>query len=105
MDVMALQNLQSVQTVSLHLTTAPDWTATRGGYPRLLAEGLVMDGTLSFGTRNFGAINLGDRRRTARLVHGADAMCRHPGGTLPDKFPKPADLRLLPLDELRCCHP
>jgi hypothetical protein len=52
-----------------------------------------MDTTLSFGERTFRSIDLGDARRTARLIQAADAMCRHPGGTLPDKFPKPADLR------------
>ena len=46
----------------------------------------------TFGMRNFGGLDLGDGRRTARLVRAADAMCRHPGGTLPDKFPIPADL-------------
>jgi hypothetical protein len=52
-----------------------------------------MDTALSFGERTFGNIDLGDKRRTTRLIQSADAMCRHPGGTLPDKFPKPADLR------------
>lgn len=52
-----------------------------------------MDTTISFGQRSFGNIDLGDKRRTTRLIQSADAMCRHPGGTLPDKFPKPADLR------------
>ena len=52
-----------------------------------------MDAALSFGQRNFRGIDLGDIRRTARLIKAADDMCRHPGGTLPDKFPKPADLR------------
>ena len=52
-----------------------------------------MDTTLSFGERTFGGIGLGDARRTARLIRAADDLCRHPGGTLPDKFPKPADLR------------
>lgn len=52
-----------------------------------------MGKTLSFGNQNFGGIDLGDARRTDRLVKAADDMCRHPGGTLPDKFPKPADLR------------
>jgi len=52
-----------------------------------------MDKTLSFGNQNFRGIDLGDSRRTDRLVKAADDMCRHPGGTLPDKFPKPADLR------------
>jgi hypothetical protein len=52
-----------------------------------------MDKALSFGKQNFGGIDLGDCRRSARLVRAADGMCRHPGGTLPDKFSRPADLR------------
>ena len=47
----------------------------------------------SFGERNFGQAPLGDQRRTRRLVTLVDTMCRHPGGTLPDKFNHPADLR------------
>jgi hypothetical protein len=43
--------------------------------------------------RNFGDLDLGDQRRTARLVHAVDVMYRHPGGTLPDKLNRPADLR------------
>jgi hypothetical protein len=47
----------------------------------------------SFGCRNFGSLDLGDSRRTRRLVALVDQLCRHPGGTLPDKLPEPADLR------------
>jgi len=47
----------------------------------------------TFGMRNFGRVNLGDRRRTKRLVTTVDRMCGHPGGTLPDKLNRPADLR------------
>ncbi|HEY7427680.1 MAG TPA: IS4 family transposase [Gemmataceae bacterium] len=47
----------------------------------------------SFARRNFGNLNLGDRRRTERLVQAVDRLCRHPGGTLPDKLNRPADLR------------
>ena len=36
----------------------------------------------SFGIRNFGSLDLGDQRRTARLVEAVDVMCRHPDGTL-----------------------
>jgi hypothetical protein len=46
----------------------------------------------SFGQRNFGHIDLGDTRRSRRLVQLVDRMCRHPGGTLPDKLNRPADL-------------
>jgi hypothetical protein len=90
-----LKKLQWVRIAWRHLTLVPDWIATRGGHPRLLIEGQGMDTTLSFGERTFSAIDLGDKRRTARLIQVADDMCRHPGGTLPDKFPKPADLRAL----------
>jgi Transposase DNA-binding len=41
----------------------------------------------------FGHAELGDKRRTARLVETFDLMRRHPGGTLPDKLSTPADLR------------
>jgi len=47
----------------------------------------------TFGMRNFSQVDLGDRRRTERLVKTVDIMCRHPGGTLPDKLNRPADLR------------
>jgi hypothetical protein len=47
----------------------------------------------SFGRALFGTAELGDRRRTARLVHSFDRMCTHPGGTLPDKLASPSELR------------
>ena len=47
----------------------------------------------TFGMQNFGQLELGDRRRTRCLVKIVDLMCRHPGGTLPDKLNRPADLR------------
>lgn len=50
---------------------------------------------LTFGQRHFGHLELGDKRRSARLPRLVDAMCRHPGGTLPQKLSEPADLRSL----------
>jgi hypothetical protein len=47
----------------------------------------------SSGRDIFGAAELGDRRRTMRLVKSFDLMCLHPGGTLPDKLSSPPDLR------------
>ena len=93
MYAITLQNLQCPGKRWRVLTSCPDWIATRGGYPRLVSEGQGMNTILSFGERTFSGIDLGDQRRTARLIQAADEMCRHPGGTLPDKFPKPADLR------------
>jgi hypothetical protein len=47
------------------------------------------------GQAMFGHAELGDQRRTARLVTTFERMCRHPGGTLPDKLASPADLKAL----------
>jgi len=48
---------------------------------------------VSLGQAIFGNAQLGDKRRTARLVRTFDLMRQHPGGTLPDKVASPADLR------------
>jgi hypothetical protein len=48
---------------------------------------------VSLGQAIFGQAELGDARRTTRLVSIFDQMRRHPGGTLPDKLAAPADLR------------
>jgi hypothetical protein len=47
----------------------------------------------SLGRDIFAAAELGDRRRTERLIKTFDRMCSHPGGTLPDKLASPPDLR------------
>jgi hypothetical protein len=47
---------------------------------------------LSFGQLHFGAAQLGDPRRTARLVAVADQLLGHPQGTFPHKIPDPYDL-------------
>ncbi len=47
----------------------------------------------SFGEVNFENAKLGDVRRTRRLVHTANLMCRRPGGSLPQKLRNPKDLR------------
>lgn len=49
--------------------------------------------TLTFGQEHFGTADLGDRRRTNRLVQTADAVLQHPGGTLPEKVDDPAALK------------
>jgi hypothetical protein len=54
---------------------------------------LAYEADVSLGQAIFGHAQLGDRRRTARLVTTFDLMQRHPGGTLPDKLSTPADLR------------
>jgi hypothetical protein len=59
--------------------------------------GVGMDATCSiemssFGQTHFGACKLPDKRLTSRLVHTADLMLQHPGGTLPDKLNNNDDL-------------
>lgn len=46
----------------------------------------------SFGQEHFGGAELGDARRTRRLVKAADAILQHPGGTLPQKLRSWPDL-------------
>ena len=55
----------------------------------------MYDGRVSLGQQIFGAADLGDQRRTQRLVKVFDQCCQHPGGTLPDKMQSPADLKAL----------
>jgi len=54
---------------------------------------LAYETDVPLGQAIFGHAELGDRRRTARLVETFNLMQRHPGGTLPDKLSDPADLR------------
>lgn len=49
----------------------------------------------SLGQAMFGHAELGDARRTGRVVAAFDQLRRHPGGTLPDKLSSPADLKAL----------
>jgi len=51
--------------------------------------------TDSLGQAMLGHAEVGDRRRSARLVTTFERMRRHPGGTLPDKLSSPADLKAL----------
>ena len=41
---------------------------------------------------HFAGVDLGDERRNRRLPQLADQLARHPAGTLPQKFSRPADL-------------
>jgi hypothetical protein len=51
-----------------------------------------MEGFRSFGQMHFAGVDLGDERRNRRLPQLADELARHPAGTLPQKFSRPADL-------------
>ncbi len=63
--------------------------------------------TLSFGQRHFGNVELGDERRNRRLPLLVDETIRHPGGSLPEKLPRPADPGQAFYRPLRCgrCDP
>ena len=54
---------------------------------------LAYETELNLGQAIFGRAQLGDKRRTMRLVDTFNLMQRHPGGTLPSKLNIPADLR------------
>lgn len=56
---------------------------------------LDLDGKETLGEAIFGSAELGDRRRTARLVTTFDQLRRHPGSTLPNKLASPPDLKAL----------
>lgn len=47
----------------------------------------------NFGQAIFGEIDLGDQRRTNRLVKVFEQIRKHPGGTLPEKLRSPKDLK------------
>jgi len=49
----------------------------------------------TFGERNFGGADLGDKRRTKRLVEVADQMAHRPGGSLPEKINAPNALKAM----------
>lgn len=49
----------------------------------------------TFGERNFGNADLGDKRRTSRLVKVADQMVHRPGGSIPEKINSPNALKAM----------
>jgi hypothetical protein len=55
----------------------------------------MLDVEQSFGEVHFGGAVLGNKSRTRRLVMIADALARHPAGTLPEKLNEPAALHAL----------
>lgn len=68
---------------------------TERGVARLKTRSQDVDAMddVSWGATNFSTIDLGDARRTKRLIDTVNAMVRHPGGTLPDKLNQPSSLR------------
>lgn len=56
---------------------------------------LADDDQLTLGQAIFATAALGDQRRTRRLAQAFDQVCRHPGGSLPDKLQSPRDLKAL----------
>lgn len=56
---------------------------------------LDLDAQETLGQAMFGSAELGDRRRTARLVAVFDQLRRHPGSSLPNKLAAPQDLKAL----------
>jgi len=60
---------------------------------RIHAMSIVYDAEPTLGHAIFDHAELGDKRRSHRAAELFDIMKRHPGGSLPDKFADPADLR------------
>lgn len=98
-DVSVIRRKQDKFTIAVHVCRLLDWAAqtwvrraggTRG---RQQSPGAKNMDAVSFAQANFGDVKLGHKRRTKRLVQAVEEMCRHPGGTLPDKLKRPADLR------------
>lgn len=54
---------------------------------------LPRDSSRTFGEMHFANAQLGDKKRTKRLVYCADRLCQHPGGTFPEKFKSPRELK------------
>jgi hypothetical protein len=50
---------------------------------------------VNFGQTHFGNAQLGNLKRTKRLVRIADRIAAHPGGSLPEKMQSPAELEAL----------
>lgn len=67
------------------------WIAWGG--PALNTRGQGMKATERMADGLFAELDLGDVRRGRRLRQLVSNMCRHPGGSLPEKLHHPADLR------------
>ena len=53
---------------------------------------MTVEPELSFGELHFGEVELGDKRRTKRLVRIAETLVRNPSGALPARFNGPGEL-------------
>src|SRR5947207_5540339 len=49
----------------------------------------------SFAREHFGGADLGHKKRNACLRRVAEKICRHPGGTLPNKLANPNDYKAM----------
>lgn len=57
-------------------------------FPGIRDASVSVDAARHFGQAHFGGCEFGDRRLTHRAVVTADALMRHPGGSLPSKLPR-----------------
>jgi hypothetical protein len=60
-----------------------------------IAERIETSQADSFAVAHFGAADLGHRARERCLLRVAKQLCRHPGGTLPNKLADPADYKAM----------
>jgi hypothetical protein len=61
----------------------------------MVMEATPVSALPDFGHEHFAAANLGHKKRNACLVRIANALMRHPGGTLPDKLQSPAEYKAM----------
>jgi hypothetical protein len=60
-------------------------------YPTIVAK----EPACHFAQEHFASADLGHRKRNACLLRVAEKICRHPGGTLPNKLAHPADYKAM----------
>lgn len=73
--------------------TVPETVATTDTFPETVTTATAD----RFAQVHFGKAQLGHKARNGALLRAAERICRHPGGTLPNKFASPTDYKSMDL--------
>lgn len=65
--------------------------------PAVFQETVAREPAAHFAQEHFSGAALGHKKRNAALVRVAEDICRHPGGTLPNKFKSPSRYKAMDL--------
>jgi hypothetical protein len=65
--------------------------------PAVFQETVAREPAANFAQEHFSGAALGHKKRNAALVRVAEDICRHPGGTLPNKFKSPSRYKAMDL--------